>query len=159
MKQRVKLTVNGVAYEAEIEPRTLLVDSIRGKLGLTGTHIGCLTGKCGACTVIYNGMAVKSCMMLTVQADSGNILTVEGLASEGLHPLQKAFWENHALQCGFCTPGMLMSTKALLDEKPNPTSQEIRKAISGNLCRCTGYMNIVNAIKVASKQIHRSGGS
>jgi carbon-monoxide dehydrogenase small subunit len=147
----VRVRVNGQPYEADVEPRTLLIDFLRDKLGITGPHIGCDTGHCGACTVILNGRSVKSCMVLAVQADGSEILTVEGLEKDGqLHPLQEAFWENHALQCGYCTPGQLMSAYFLLGRNPNPSEDEIRKAIEGNLCRCTGYVNIVKAIKAAA---------
>ncbi|MFP3283073.1 MAG: glyceraldehyde dehydrogenase subunit gamma [Nitrososphaeria archaeon] len=147
----VRVRVNGQPYEADVEPRTLLIDFLRDNLGITGPHIGCDTGHCGACTVILNGRSVKSCMVLAVQADGSEILTVEGLEKDGqLHPLQEAFWENHALQCGYCTPGQLMSAYFLLGRNPNPSEDEIRKAIEGNLCRCTGYVNIVKAIKAAA---------
>jgi len=147
----VRVRVNGQPYEADVEPRTLLIDMLRDNLGITGPHIGCDTGHCGACTVILNGRSVKSCMVLAVQADGSEILTVEGLEKDGqLHPLQEAFWENHALQCGYCTPGQLMSAYFLLGRNPNPSEDEIRKAIEGNLCRCTGYVNIVKAIKAAA---------
>jgi aerobic carbon-monoxide dehydrogenase small subunit len=147
----IKVEVNGELYEREVEARRLLVHFIRDDLDLTGTHIGCDTGNCGACTVHYNGDAIKSCMMLAIQADGAAIETVESLAPDGeLSPLQRAFSETHALQCGYCTPGMLMSAKHLLDRNPNPSEWEIRKAIQGNICRCTGYVNIVEAIKKAS---------
>ena len=143
----VSVEVNGDQYEREIEARRLLVHLIRDDLELTGTHIGCDTGNCGACTVLYDGQAVKSCMLLAVQADGATIETVEGLAPDGaLHPLQQAFSDHHALQCGYCTPGMLLSAKHLLDHNPQPSEDEIRKAIQGNICRCTGYVNIVEAI-------------
>jgi carbon-monoxide dehydrogenase small subunit len=144
----VRVTVNGQPREAEVDARLLLVYFIRETLGLTGTHIGCDTSNCGACTVILDGDNVKSCTLLAAQADGGELLTVEGMATAaGLHPLQEGFFQEHGLQCGFCTPGMLMSAKALLDNNPSPTDQEIRWAISGNLCRCTGYVNIVKAIQ------------
>jgi aerobic carbon-monoxide dehydrogenase small subunit len=144
----VSIEVDGARYEREVEPRRLLVHFLRDDLGLTGTHIGCDTGNCGACSVIYNGTLIKSCMMLAVQADGAKIETVEGLAEDGeLTDLQQAFSAHHALQCGYCTPGMLMSATALLRENPHPSEEEIRKAIQGNLCRCTGYVNIVEAIK------------
>jgi aerobic carbon-monoxide dehydrogenase small subunit len=147
----VTVEVNGVSYERDVEARRLLVHFIRDDLELTGTHVGCDTGNCGACTVLLDGHAVKSCMMLAIQADGAKIDTVEGLASGGeLHPLQQAFGAHHALQCGYCTPGMLMSAKYLLDSNPEPTDHEIRKAIQGNICRCTGYVNIVEAIKSAA---------
>jgi aerobic carbon-monoxide dehydrogenase small subunit len=147
----VTVEINGVSYERDVEARRLLVHFIRDDLELTGTHVGCDTGNCGACTVLLDGHAVKSCMMLAIQADGAKIDTVEGLASGGeLHPLQQAFGAHHALQCGYCTPGMLMSAKYLLDSNPEPTDHEIRKAIQGNICRCTGYVNIVEAIKSAA---------
>jgi len=149
----ISVTVNGRPYRAEIEARTLLVYFLRDVLRLTGTHVGCDTTSCGACTVLVNGVPVKSCTMFAVQADGAEVLTVEGLARDGqLHPLQKAFAEHHGLQCGFCTPGMLMTAYAFLRDNPNPTEDEIRRAISGNLCRCTGYLNIVKAIQAAAGQ-------
>ena len=145
--QVVTVTVNGHTYEHEVPARRLLVHFLRDDLSLTGTHIGCDTGNCGACTVIVDGLAVKSCMMLAVQADGASIETVESLAAgDELHPLQRAFSAHHALQCGYCTPGMLMSAKHLLDNNSEPTENEIRRAIQGNICRCTGYVNIVEAI-------------
>jgi aerobic carbon-monoxide dehydrogenase small subunit len=147
----IKVEVNGELYEREVVARRLLVHFIRDDLELTGTHVGCDTGNCGACTVLYNGDAIKSCMMLAVQADGASIDTVEGLArGDELHPLQRAFSETHALQCGYCTPGMLMSAKYLLDTNPSPSEWEVRKAIQGNICRCTGYVNIVEAIQKAA---------
>jgi aerobic carbon-monoxide dehydrogenase small subunit len=147
----IRVEVNGESYEHDVEARLLLVHFIRDTLELTGTHIGCDTGNCGACTVIYNGQTIKSCMMLAVQADGARIETVEGLAAGGeLSPLQQAFSAHHALQCGYCTPGMLMSAKHLLDNNPEPTENEIRRAIQGNICRCTGYVNIVAAVKAAA---------
>ena len=149
--KKIKVDVNGDLYEREVAARRLLVHFIRDDLDLTGTHVGCDTGNCGACTVLYNGDAIKSCMMLAIQADGASIETVEGLARDGeLHPLQEAFSESHALQCGYCTPGMLMSAKHLLDSNPSPSEWEIRKAIQGNICRCTGYVNIVEAIQKAA---------
>ena len=154
MNHHVQVTVNGVKHEADIPARMLLVHLIREVLNLTGTHIGCDTTNCGACTVVLNGKAVKSCTVLAVQADGGEILTVEGLAQNGkLHPIQEGFWEKHGLQCGFCTPGMMMTSYALLKNNPNPTEEEIRWGISGNLCRCTGYVNIVKAIQYASEKL------
>jgi aerobic carbon-monoxide dehydrogenase small subunit len=148
----VKVVVNGVEYERDVEARRLLVHFIRDDLELTGTHVGCDTGNCGACTVLLDGHAIKSCMLLAIQADGANIETVESLAGDGeLHPLQQAFGAHHALQCGYCTPGMLMSAKYLLDANPEPTEHEIRKAIQGNICRCTGYVNIVEAIASAAR--------
>ena len=150
--KRVSVTVNGAVDEREVEARRLLVHFIRDDLGLTGTHVGCDTGNCGACTVLLDGTAVKSCMLLAVQADGASIETVESLAAEGeLHPLQQAFSNHHALQCGYCTPGMLMSAKHLLDHNAEPTENEIRRAIQGNICRCTGYVNIVEAIAAAAR--------
>ncbi len=150
----IKLTVNGKKFEAEVEPRLLLVHLIRDTLALTGTHVGCDTTNCGACTILYNGKTLKSCTMFSVQADGADIRTIEGLAQDGkFHPVQEAFWENHALQCGFCTPGMIMEAVGLLQNNPNPTEEEIRRGISGNLCRCTGYQNIVKAIQAAAKKV------
>jgi carbon-monoxide dehydrogenase small subunit len=150
-EKTIKVEVNGELYEREVEARRLLVHFIRDDLALTGTHVGCDTGNCGACTVHYNGDAIKSCMMLAVQADGASIDTVEGLAPDGeLHPLQQAFSDTHALQCGYCTPGMLMAAKYLLDSNPSPSEWDIRKAIQGNICRCTGYVNIVEAIRKAA---------
>ena len=147
----IKVTVNGEVHEADVEPRLLLVHLIREDIELTGTHIGCDTTSCGACTVLLDGIPVKSCTLLAVQADGREIKTVEGLATNGdLHPIQEGFMEEHGLQCGFCTPGMMMCTSALLDKNPKPTEEEIRWGISGNLCRCTGYMNIVKAVQYAS---------
>jgi aerobic carbon-monoxide dehydrogenase small subunit len=151
-EKTIKVEVNGDLYEREVEARRLLVHFLRDDLELTGTHVGCDTGNCGACTVLYNGDAIKSCMMLAIQADGAAIDTVEGLARDGeLHPLQQAFSDTHALQCGYCTPGMLMSAKYLLDSNPSPSEPEIRKAIQGNICRCTGYVNIVDAIERAAR--------
>jgi len=156
-KELVQITVNGRHREASVEPRLLLVHLIRDVLGLTGTHIGCDTSNCGACTVILNGKSVKSCTAFAVQADGGEVLTVEGLMKDGqYHPLQEGFREEHGLQCGFCTPGMLMSSYALLQKNPNPTEQDIRWGISGNLCRCTGYQNIVKSVQFAARKINES---
>jgi aerobic carbon-monoxide dehydrogenase small subunit len=150
--QQITVSVNGESHEREVEARRLLVHFLRDDLDLTGTHVGCDTGNCGACTVIYDGIAIKSCMMLAVQADGAAIETVEGLGTdEDLHPLQKAFAATHALQCGYCTPGMLMSAKHLLEHNPEPTETEVRRAIQGNICRCTGYVNIVEAVLAAAK--------
>lgn len=147
----ITVSVNGKACQRQVEPRLLLVEFIRETLGLTGTHIGCDTSFCGACTVIVDGDAVKSCTMLAVQADGSEILTVEGLERDGvLHPLQQAFSSNHGLQCGYCTPGMLMSSLALLADNPNPTRKDIRKQLAGNICRCTGYQNIIKSIEAAA---------
>ena len=149
---RISVDVNGEIHERDVEARRLLVHFLRDDLDLTGTHVGCDTGNCGACTVIVDGVAVKSCMMLAVQADGASVETVEGLAGNGeLHPLQQAFSSFHALQCGYCTPGMLMSAKYLLDNNPEPTEGEIRRAIQGNICRCTGYVNIVEAIAATAR--------
>ena len=150
MKRSITLNVNGAARTTEVEPRALLAYVLRDQLDLTGTHIGCDTSQCGACTVLLDGRAVKSCTVLAVQAEGREITTIEGLAPDGgLHPLQQAFWEKHGLQCGFCTPGMIMTAADLLSSKPHPTEGEIRHAIEGNLCRCTGYQNIVAAIQAA----------
>jgi len=155
-KKRVSVKINGVAQTREVEPRLLLVDFLRDMAGLTGTHVGCDTSICGACTVILNGTAVKSCTVLTVQADGAALLTIEGLAQgEKLHPLQEAFWECHGLQCGFCTPGMILSAYQLLKRNPQPTEAEIRHALDGNLCRCTGYQHIVDAVQMAAKRMKR----
>jgi carbon-monoxide dehydrogenase small subunit len=150
---KISLTVNGQAQEREVEPRTLLVHFLREQLGLTGTHIGCETSLCGACTVHLDGKAVKSCTLFAVQADGRNVTTVEGLAKDAdhLHPVQTGFWEEHGLQCGYCTPGMIMTTSALLAENPSPSEAEIRHAIEGNICRCTGYQQIVNAVQHAAR--------
>lgn len=148
----VTLTVNGKEYTREVEPRLLLSDFLRHELGLTGTHVGCEHGVCGACTVLLNGRSVRSCLMFAVQTQGQAIETVEGLGTpDNLHPLQQAFWEAHGLQCGFCTPGFLMTLVPFLQENPNPTEAEIREAISGNLCRCTGYQHIVEAVKLAAE--------
>ncbi|MDZ4801106.1 MAG: (2Fe-2S)-binding protein [Bryobacteraceae bacterium] len=151
MKRTITVTVNGQRHSADVEPRLLLVHLLRDQLGLTGTHIGCETSLCGACTVELDGRTVKSCAMFAVQADGSDILTIEGLAVDGkMHPMQEAFWNEHGLQCGFCTPGMVMSCRQLLKDIPDPTDHEIREAIDGNLCRCTGYQHIVNAVKAAA---------
>ncbi len=151
MKRSITLHVNGVAWTADVEPRTLLVYVLRDQLDLTGTHIGCDTSQCGACTVHLDGRAVKSCTVLAVQAEGHEITTIEGLAANGggLHPIQQAFWDKHGLQCGFCTPGMIMTAADLLRQNPHPSDAEIRHALEGNLCRCTGYQNIVAAIQAA----------
>jgi len=147
----VSVTVNGVNRKQEVEPRLLLVHYLRETLGLTGTHVGCDTSQCGACTVLLDGMAVKSCSLFAVQADGRKITTVEGLAQDGkLHPVQNAFWEKHGLQCGFCTPGMMISVCQLLERHPNPSEEDIRGELEGNLCRCTGYHNIVKAVQYAA---------
>ena len=152
-EQSISVTINGETYEQEVEARKLLVHFIRDVLDLTGTHVGCDTGNCGACTVLLDGKAVKSCMLLAIQADGATITTVEGLAgADGeLTPLQRAFSTSHALQCGYCTPGMLLSATYLLEQNPHPTEEEIRRGIQGNICRCTGYVNIVEAIKSVSE--------
>jgi len=151
--RRITVEVNGVSYEREVEARRLLIHFIRDDLELTGSHIGCDTGNCGACSVLVDGVLVKSCLMLAVQADGSKVQTVEGLASDGeLTPLQQAFHEHHALQCGYCTPGMLISATALLAKNPRPTEDEIRTGLQGNICRCTGYWNIFKAVKAASGQ-------
>jgi len=152
--RHVTVTVNGEAREADVEPRLLLVHLLRDTFGLTGTHVGCDTSNCGACTVIVDGRTAKSCTMLAAQADGGTITTIEGMAAGAtLHPLQQAFWDQHGLQCGFCTPGMIMEASWLLGENPDPTDHEVREGIAGNLCRCTGYVNIVKAIQQAAGEM------
>lgn len=149
---KVTITVNGTTHESEVEPRTLLVQYVRETLGLTGTNIGCDTSSCGACSLHVDGESVKSCTMLAVQADGCQVTTIEGLARDGeMHPMQKAFMENHGLQCGFCTPGMVMASISLLKENPNPTEEDVRIGLEGNLCRCTGYHNIVQSVLAAAK--------
>ena len=149
---KIQVKVNGTAHTSEVEPRLLLVHYLRDVLNLTGTHVGCDTSQCGACTIMVNGRSTKACNMFAVQADGADILTIEGLAKDGkLHPIQEGFWEKHGLQCGFCTPGMIMTARALLDENPDPSEEEIRTAISGAICRCTGYANIVRAIRWAAE--------
>ena len=149
---KVSITVNGVTATHDVEPRLLLVHYLREVLALTGTHIGCDTTSCGACTVMLNGLAVKSCTVLAVQADGGTITTVEGLAKDGtLHPIQQAFWDEHGLQCGFCTPGMMITALQILERTPNPTEDQIRHGLEGNLCRCTGYQHIVNSVQAAAR--------
>jgi aerobic carbon-monoxide dehydrogenase small subunit len=151
---KISVTVNGVKYERSIEPRMLLSDFIRHELGLTGTHVGCEHGVCGTCTILFDGDAVRSCLMFAVQAAGHEIRTVEGLGTvEHLHPLQEAFWEAHGAQCGYCTPGILMTLVPFLEQHRQPTEQEIREAIDGNLCRCTGYQHIINAVKLASQKM------
>jgi len=148
---RIAVTVNGVRHEREVEPRTLLVHFLREDLGLVGTNVGCDTSSCGACTIHVNGESVKSCTMLAVQADGAEITTIEGLGANGaMHPMQQAFQENHALQCGFCTPGMVMAAVSLLNEVPSPSEEQVRHGLEGNLCRCTGYHNIVKAVLAAA---------
>src|SRR5438045_6890970 len=159
MKHAVSLTVNGAKQNAEVEPRLLLVHFLRDNLGLTGTNVGCDTSQCGACTVFIDGQAVKSCTVLTVQADGSTVITIEGLATNGkLHPVQQAFWDKHGLQCGFCTPGMIITTCALLDKNPKPTEEEIRHGLEGNICRCTGYHNIVKAAQEAAETLPAARG-
>lgn len=154
MMRAIQMNVNGEEYELEVKPNETLLDVIRGKVGLTGTKKGCDTGQCGACTVLMNGKVVNSCLILAVEAHGREVLTVEGLAKDGhLHPLQEAFVEEGAVQCGYCTPGMILSAKALLDENPQPTEREVKEAIAGNLCRCTGYVKIIKAILAASEKI------
>jgi aerobic carbon-monoxide dehydrogenase small subunit len=156
-RQAIKVRVNGKSFESVVEPRITLADFLRGQLDFTGTHLGCEHGVCGACTVLLNGDAVRSCLLLAVQADGADIMTVEGLASgTDLHPLQQAFQDQHALQCGFCTPGFLMTAYAFLQEVPRPSEGEVRDAISGNICRCTGYQPIVHAILQAAEKLSRS---
>lgn len=150
---RIKVKINGKDFEHDVEPRVLLVHYIREKARLTGTHVGCDTGNCGACTVIFNGQAVKSCLLLAVQANGAEITTIEGLAGDGLHPIQKAFMDKFAIQCGYCTPGMVMSASALLKVNSAPTEEEIKEAIEGNLCMCTGYQQIVSAIEDAAEKM------
>jgi carbon-monoxide dehydrogenase small subunit len=155
---KVSMKVNGTAYKHDVEPRTLLVQHLRENLRLTGTHVGCDTSQCGACTIHVNGEAVKSCTMFAVQADGSEITTIEGLANDGeLHPVQKAFCENHGLQCGYCTPGMIMASVEMLKNNPNPTEEEIRHGLEGNFCRCTGYHNIIKSIKAAA--VSTQGGA
>jgi len=153
MKQAISINVNGVDHTAEVEPRLLLVHYLRDVLNLTGTHVGCETSICGACTVLADGQAVKSCTMFAVQADGANVTTIEGLAANGdLHPMQQGFWEQHGLQCGYCTPGMIMAATQIIDRNPNPSRDEIRHGLEGNLCRCTGYQHIVEAVEYAAKK-------
>ena len=153
-KKKVSIRINGVHYAHEVEPRLLLIHYLRDVVGLTGSHIGCETSICGACTVMLDGAAVKSCTVLTVQADGGEVLTIEGLSKgEDLHPIQEGFWECHGLQCGYCTPGMILSAHQLLLRQPEPTEGEIRHAIDGNLCRCTGYQHIVEAVQYAARKM------
>jgi carbon-monoxide dehydrogenase small subunit len=159
VRRTITVTINGQRYTHEVEPRLLLVHYLRDVLSLTGTHIGCETSLCGACTVILNDQAVKSCTVLAVQADGGEVLTVEGLEKDGkLHPLQEGFWEEHGLQCGYCTPGMIMASYQLLQRIPNPTDEQIRHGLEGNLCRCTGYQHIVKAVQYAAKKGLGAGG-
>jgi carbon-monoxide dehydrogenase small subunit len=153
MKQAISINVNGVDQTSEVEPRMLLVHYLRDVLGLTGTHVGCETSICGACTVLLDGQAVKSCTVFAVQADGSNITTIEGLAANGnLHPVQEGFWECHGLQCGYCTPGMIITSTQIIDRNPNASREEIRHGLEGNLCRCTGYQHIVEAVEYAAKK-------
>lgn len=157
--RRISMTVNGQTYSADAEPRTLLVHFLRNQLGLTGTHVGCDTSQCGACVVDVDGVTTKSCTMFAVQADGASVTTVEGLADgNGYHPVQEGFWEEHGLQCGYCTPGMIMASAALLRDNPDPTEEEIRHGLEGNICRCTGYQNIVRAVQHAAK-VAREGSN
>jgi aerobic carbon-monoxide dehydrogenase small subunit len=160
MKKAISVSVNGVAHQGEVEPRLLLVHYLRDELGLTGTHIGCETSICGACTVNLDGQAVKSCTILAVQADGLSITTIEGLAAgDQLHAVQEGFWEHHGLQCGYCTPGMIMSSAQLLDRNPDPSQEEIRHGLEGNLCRCTGYQHIVEAVQFAARKMKSQSAS
>ena len=153
MKQAISINVNGVDHAAEVEPRLLLVHYLRDVLGLTGTHVGCETSICGACTILLDGQAVKSCTMLAVQANGSNVTTIEGFATNGdLHPVQEGFWEKHGLQCGYCTPGMIIAASQIIDRNPNPSREEIRHGLEGNLCRCTGYQHIVEAVEYAARK-------
>jgi carbon-monoxide dehydrogenase small subunit len=154
MKKAINITVNGTSHQHEIEPRLLLVHYLRDVLGLTGTHIGCETSICGACTVMVEGKSVKSCTMFAVQVDGAQVKTIEGLAANGeLHPVQQGFWEQHGLQCGYCTPGMIMAAAQMLDRNPDPTDEQIRHGLEGNLCRCTGYQHIVEAVQFAARRM------
>ena len=160
MAEQVALVVNGVARSVEVEPRRMLVQVLREDLGLTGTHVGCDTSQCGACTVLVDGRSAKSCTIFAVQADRSEITTIEGLAKDGqLHPLQEGFWQEHGLQCGFCTPGMIMAATDLLARDPDPSEEAIRHAIEGNICRCTGYQNIVAAIREAASMLRAGAAS
>ena len=155
---RIRVTINGKQYEHEVEPRLLLVHYIREKARLTGTHVGCDTGNCGACTVLFHGQPIKSCLMLAVQADGAEITTIEGMARNGkLHPVQEAFLDKFGFQCGYCTPGMILSAAALLEQLPNPTEEEIREALEGNLCMCTGYQQIIDSILHAAEKLRAAG--
>ena len=158
--RKIRVTVNGEEHEAEIEPRLTLVDFLRGKLGLTGTHVGCEHGVCGACTILWNGRSVRSCIMLAVQADGSELKTIEGVSSDGsLHPIQKAFIEEHGLQCGFCTPGFVMSVPELLEHSPDPSDDEIKDYLGGQICRCTGYQTIFGEVKSAARKVREAGES
>jgi len=159
-EREVRLMVNGQPFHASVEPRTTLVDMLRSQLALTGTHVGCEHGVCGACTILLDGKAVRSCLMLAMQADGASLMTVEGLAEDGkLHPIQEAFMEQHGLQCGFCTPGFLMATYDLLQQSPSPSDSEIREALGGQICRCTGYQSIIDSVRLAAQKLRgaRSG--
>lgn len=157
-KKQISFTLNGSKVDVSVEPRELLIHVLREQLNQTGSHIGCETSHCGACTIDFNGQSVKSCTVLAIQADGGAVMTVEGLATNGvLHPLQEGFFQEHGLQCGYCTPGMLMRSYRLLQENPNPSEEDIRKGISGNLCRCTGYQNIVKAVQYAAQKLQTAG--
>jgi carbon-monoxide dehydrogenase small subunit len=154
MPNEISVTVNGTRHASSVEPRLLLVHYLRDELGLTGTHVGCDTSQCGACTVVVDGAAVKSCTVLAVQADDSEVVTIEGLAQDGeLHPVQEGFWEEHGLQCGFCTPGIIMTLHQVLEEQPDPSEEEIRHSLAGNICRCTGYQNIVKAAQFAAQRM------
>jgi carbon-monoxide dehydrogenase small subunit len=156
-KVAVSMTINGHPHTADVEPRTLLVHFLRETVGLTGTHVGCDTSSCGACTVHLDGLPVKSCTVLAAQADGSSVTTIEGIGSEGnLHPVQEGFWEMHGLQCGYCTPGMIMTSIALLKQNPDPSEDEIRHGLEGNICRCTGYQNIVKSVQWAAKNMHEA---
>ena len=157
VRREVSVTVNGKAYTREVEPRLSLVDLRHDHLGLPGTHVGCEQGVCGACTIRLNGTTVRSCLLFAVQANGADVLTVEGLGGVGLHPLQQAFWEHHGLQCGFCTPGMLLAALELLEQHPDPSEEVIRDGIAGNLCMCTGYVNIVKAVQSAARKWEQAG--
>ncbi|MCS6815945.1 MAG: (2Fe-2S)-binding protein [Blastocatellia bacterium] len=159
MTRTIEVVINGVPYRHEVEPRLLLVHYLRDVVGLTGTHIGCETGLCGACTVLLNGAAVKSCTLFAVQADGATITTIEGLAGDGrLHPIQEGFWQKHGLQCGYCTPGMILAAYQLLSRTLDPSEEEIRRGIEGNLCRCTGYQHIIEAIRYAAEKMRAARG-
>ena len=158
MGHAIEVTINGARYTHDVEPRLLLVHYIRDVAGLTGTHIGCDTSQCGACTILVDGLAVKSCTLFAVQTNGSDILTIEGLAKDAnLHPLQEGFWEEHGLQCGYCTPGMIMTLHQVLERNPNPTEEEIRHGLAGNICRCTGYQNIVKAAQYAARKLRGEG--
>jgi carbon-monoxide dehydrogenase small subunit len=160
MAHSVKLTINGEVYEAEVEPRTLLVQFLRDQVGLTGTHVGCVVGECGACSVLVDGVLVKSCLMLAVQTNGSDVTTIEGLAGrDALHPVQEAFVSKRGLQCGFCTPGFVMATYALLRRNPNPTEEQIRQDLSSNLCMCTGYVQVVEAVREAAARLRQWNGT